>query len=259
MATLVYQLDALASGSLWANDGKTTPASDGGVVAVWSPNASCSVTTDAIQTSNTKRPLYRANYSSSGYPAIEFDGSNDELQCAHSASFSASIYDVFMVMTPVAVGSGDKLIMAKFTNSSWNDGINVSHIGNSLRAGAPGYNELVATNGFTNGVKTMMHSKLKVNLRSLFSIQSNNQIIPVVNTGATAVSTTSTAALCFGGSTPAAGYYSNIAHHEIRIYTGELTLDERLTTLSTLAAKWGLMTAASGGIPIARGMHGGMR
>lgn len=243
---LIYQLDALAASSLWADDAKTTPASDGGVVAVWSPNSFSSVTTDAIQTSNTKRPLYRSNYSSSGYPAIEFDGSNDELQCAHSASFSASVYDVFLVVTPVAVGGGDKLILAKFTNSSWNDGVNINHAGSLIRAGAPDYAQVTASDALVNGVKSLIAVKLKVSDRTLFSVRSDNLVIPVRSTSAAAVSTPSTAALCFGGSTPAGGYYSNMAWHEVRIYTGELSLSDRLSVFATLADKWGLTTLSGG-------------
>lgn len=245
---LVYHLDALAPTSLWADDAKTTAATNGSVVAVWSPNALSSVTTDAIQTSNTKRPLYRTNYSSSGYPAVEFDGSNDELQCAHSASFSASVYDVFFVLTPVAV-SNDRLILTKLTNSSWNDGLNINHNMDTIRAGAPNYNDISVSGALANGVRTLVSIKLKVSDRTLFSVRSDNVIVPVRSTSATAVSTTSTAALCLGGSTPAGGYYSNMAWHEMRIYTGELSLSDRLSVFTTLASKWGLTAAAGASRP----------
>lgn len=243
---LIYQLDALAASSLWADDAKTTPASDGGVVAVWSPNSFSSVTTDALQTSNTKRPLYRSNYVSSGYPAIEFDGSNDELQCAHSASFSASVYDVFFVTTPVAIRSGDKIIFAKVTTGSWNDGLSFNHSSDILRAGAPAYNDLSVSNGLANGVRTLIAVKLKANDRTLFSVRSDNLVIPVRSISATAASTASTTALYLGGHSPTGGYYSAFAWHELRIYTGELSLNDRLSVFETLAAKWGF-TAGSGG------------
>lgn len=254
---LVYQLDALAASSLWADNAKTMAASNGGVVAVWSPNAASAVTTDAIQTSNTKRPLYRSNYASSGYPAVEFDGSNDELQCAHSASFSASVYDVFLVITPVAVGSGDKLIFGKFTNTSWNDGISINHAADLIRAGAPNYNEITVANSLSNGVKTLLSVKLKVSDRTIFSVRSDNLVIPIRSTTAAAVSTSSTAPLCIGGSTPAGGYYSNMAWHELRIYTGELSLSDRLSVFSTLASKWGLTTASGTAAPRMVNVRGG--
>lgn len=253
---LVYQLDALAASSLWADDAKTTAASDGGVVAVWSPNAASTVTTDAIQTSNTKRPLYRTNYSSSGYPAIEFDGSNDELQCAHSTSFSGSVYDLFAVITPIAVGTGDKLIFAKLTNVSWNDGLSMSHNGTTLMSGAAVYNQLSATGGLANGLRTLIYAKLKVSDRAIFSIR-DNLVIPVRSTSATAVSATSTSAFCIGGSTPAGGFFTNTAYHELRIYTDELSLSDRLSVFSTLASKWGLTTAPGTSAPRMVNVRGG--
>jgi len=254
---LIYQLDALAASSLWADDAKTTAASNGGVVAVWSPNAASTVTTDALQTSNTKRPLYRSNYASSGYPAVEFDGSNDELQCVHSASFSGSVYDLFLVVTPVAVGSGDRLMFSKLTNSSWNDGVSMSHTGTTLMSGAPSYSELSAAGALANGVKTLVSVKLKVSDRTLFSVRGDNLVVPVRSTAATSVSATSTAAFCVGGSTPAGGYYANIAIHELRIYTGELSLSDRLSVFSTLASKWGLTTSSGGG-GVSRLVNGGL-
>lgn len=243
MSSLVYQLDALAASSLWADDAKTTAASNGGVVAVWSPNASSAVTTDALQTSNTKRPLYRSNYSSSGYPAVEFDGSNDELQCAHSTSFSASVYDLFLVITPVNT-TGEVFFFGKVTNSNWNDGFTVSRDTTTLRSGSPLYTEMQITGALSAGVKTLVAVKLKVSDRTLIGVRADNFIFPLRSTSASAVSTTSTAALCIGGTTPGGGFYASAAIHELRIYTGELSLSDRLSVFSTLTSKWGLTTAA---------------
>lgn len=256
MSVLAYMVDAFAAASLWADDAVSTPASDGGVVAAWSPNAASAITTNLIQTTNNKRPLYRASYGGSGYPAVETDGVNDELQCAHSASFAASVYDIFLVATPVAVGTGDRLIFAKLTNSSWNDGVSMSHTGTTLMSGAPSYSELSAANALTNGLRTLIYAKLKVSDRTIFSVR-DNLVIPVRSTAATSVSATSTAAFCLGGSTPAGGYFANIAYHELRIYTGEMSLSDRLSVFSTLASKWGLTTASGTSAPRMVNVRGG--
>tara|TARA_R110000868_G_scaffold189551_1_gene432576 strand:+ start:362 stop:1153 length:792 start_codon:yes stop_codon:yes gene_type:complete len=253
---LVYQLDASVAGSLWADDAKTTAATDGGVVAVWSPNASGSVTTDAIQTTNTKRPLYRSNYSSSGYAAIEFDGSNDLLTVAHSTSFNSSVYDMFLVWTPVAIGSGDTMIFGKITNSGWNDGVSMCHSGALVYAGAPNYSDISITSVLSNGLKTMAAVKLKAADRSYLAVRSDNIIFPTRSTLATAPATTSTAVLNIGGpGTAGGGNFTNSAIHELRIYTGEETLSTRLSVYAELAKKWGLTTLST--VPSSGGLIGG--
>lgn len=246
---LVYQLDALAPSSLWADDAKTTAASNGGVVAVWSPNASSSVTTDSIQTSNTKRPLYRSDYSGSGYPAIEFDGSNDELQCAHSALFSSSIYDIFIVLTPIVLGYTDKFVMGKFTNSNWNDGFSITHQGATLRTGSPLYSELSMSTAIAAGVKSLIAARICVGDRSLVSYRNDALLYGKYTTAGGSVSSSSTSALCFGGTTPGGGFYANFACHEIRIYTGGASLIERSVIAHEMADKWGVASPTDFGLP----------
>jgi hypothetical protein len=121
-----------------------------------------------------------------------------------------------------------------------------------------------ASNALAAGVKTLIAVKLKVSARTMIATRGDNLIVPVASTAATAVSTTSTSALFIGGNSSAGGGdYANIAVHEIRIYTGEESLDTRLSVQAELAKKWGLTTLStvpsSGGVQTSRGMNGGMR
>lgn len=246
---LVYQLDAMEPSSLWEDDAKTIAATNGGVVAAWSPNASSAVTTDAIQTSNTRRPLYRSDYSGSGYPAIEFDGVNSELQCAHSVLFSASVYDFFMVLTPISLGVSEKFIFGKITNVNWNDGFTISHQGNSLCAGAPAYNEILLGAAIAAGTKILIAVRLCVGDRSIVSYRNDASLYGKYTASGGAVSSASTSALCFGGSTPGGGFYANFALHEVRIYTGGESLTDRSVIAHALADKWGSASPTDFGLP----------
>lgn len=253
---LLYQLDASVIGTMFSNTGKTTQITDGGGVAAWAaPNGS--VTTDALQSTSGNRATYRANYSSSGYPAVEFDGTNDQFSVAHSASWNVSIIDLFVVLnstnnatlTPFYRG-----IVTKFGTSAWSTGWGCLYALGWLNIGAP---------DFLNHI-----GKAVINQRILCHFHFENRAsgcdqgqcyIGSNNSAATGPGNTS-ADVLIGGAISGA-YNLAGAIHEILVYTGGETDAVILGKKNDLRVKWGLTggVASSGGIPIARGMHGGMR
>lgn len=117
---LLYRLDSRLPGTLWSDTGKTTLVSNGGTVAVWTPSGG-SITDDTTQSTAANRPTYRANYSSSGYPGVEFDGSNDLMSAVDAAGWDVSAITVICAAR-IAVATGDRLVAHKWHNGNWNDG-----------------------------------------------------------------------------------------------------------------------------------------
>lgn len=74
---ILLHFDASDAGSLFTDTAATTAASDGDTVRAWTQQAGASLGGNAIEATNA--PIYRSNYAASGYPALEFDGSNDRL------------------------------------------------------------------------------------------------------------------------------------------------------------------------------------
>lgn len=231
--TLIYKLDASALASIWADDGKTVQASDGSVVAAWT--SSGSLTTDAVQATNGNRPLYRSNYASSGYAGVEFDGvSSDELTVAHDASLNASVYDIWFVITPLRLTGAFQGVFVKSTTSAWNDGISCSINASTIYAGDANFMVLSRELALT---KTLVQIKLKNGDRRLYA----NLVPNVVATAAAVPTSTSTMRIGNGlGGFPFQGVL-----HELRIYTGEETLDTQISVTAELARKWGLSTLST--------------
>jgi len=233
---LLYQLDAAAITTLFSDTGKTTQVTDGGTVAAWTaPNGS--ITTDAVQSTSGSRPTYRANYSSSGYPALEFDGTNDHLSVAHSAAWNVSILEIFLVATFTS-STSYRGVFAKWSTISWNDGWGVAIFNGKFSFGAP---------SFTNAVAKYTDSS-----RILCSIRLEN----AGNGGAFG--------RCFGGSVTGTGpqnnsasvligcgdltgaFYMSGAINEIRVYGGGETDQTIVDVTNTLRRKWGLASVAAG-------------
>lgn len=136
--SLLYKLDARQLGSLWANDAKTVQATDGSVVAVWSPLSGSTITTDLVQTSNTLRPLYRANYNSSGYPGVEFDGANDAMVCAYSSAWAVTSVTCLAVITCRNIVNQEYFLGR--SSSSWTNGWQIANYIGSFHGGGSAYN-----------------------------------------------------------------------------------------------------------------------
>jgi len=118
---LLYRLDALDSANLWANTGKTVPATNGSAVAVWSPSTGSTITDDCTQATATNQPTLSTNYLGSGKTAVVFDGLNDRLLTPSSAAWNPSNITVICAARCSSI-SGDRLFCSKWNESNWNDG-----------------------------------------------------------------------------------------------------------------------------------------
>ena len=246
--SLLWTLNSSLPGTLWADTGKTVAITDGTGVAAVVPAAG-SITTDAQQATSGSRPTYRANYSSSGYPALEFDGTADHLAISHSSNWNVSILDVFAVVTLNSLGF--RGIIGKWTNSSWNDGWGVCTDTVGFVFGAPTY-----TNGsarYTAATRILIYAHFQ-------SVWNWGRFGDYYGGGVIGAGpANNTASVHIGRADPSGAYFLSGAMNELRVYGGGET-DAALTAIRTeMLAAWGLTPDVAGGIPIARGMHGGMR
>jgi len=99
---ILLHYDASDATSLFTDTACTTAASDGNEVKGFTPQADADL---AINLTGTNGPAYAANYSSTGYPALVFDGSNDALLNSSTGMATGQRAFVLIAETWIA-GSG---------------------------------------------------------------------------------------------------------------------------------------------------------
>lgn len=256
---LVYRLDASDTATMWSDTGKTTQITDGTAVATWAPKAGA-VTTDAVQSTLANRPTYRASYLSSGYAAVEFDGSNDFMTIAHSSGWdSTTAYEIVAVVhLPVSAGASTfRVILQKTNTTGWTNGLHFVHHNNTISGGSPSYQQ--------NSMPEIIGERLLVYLRSSTTAGGQG------NLGRTTWPFTWTRANASGNTTPttnteavrlgsgfSSGFHFNGVIHELRVYSGGETAQDITAVWADMASRWGIL-ASGGGMLIHPGMSGGMR
>lgn len=247
---LLYQLDAAAIATLFSDTAKTTQMANGGSVAAWTaPNGS--ITTDAVQSTSASRPTYRSNYASSGYAAVEFDGTDDAMSVAHSVAWNNSIVDMFLVLTSTSLASGTyRGLVGKWTNGSWNDGWGAAYALGNFSSGAPTYSNTIC--------KGLVNSRILIHCHFESGCNGCEQG-PVYGGGLNGTGPASNTASVFIGRADAIGaYHFQGAINEIRIYGGGETDATIINVKNALRAKWGLNSIVSGGSrPLSRLLNSG--
>lgn len=122
---LLLHGDASDSSKLFTDTGGTSAASDGNEVKCLKQSSDASITTAFT---GTNGPTYRANYSSSGYPALEFDGVNDRLGVS-GAGLTVSDFMVLVCFTRIS-GSASTV---------WYRGNNIANIVRQLYSSDSGH------------------------------------------------------------------------------------------------------------------------
>lgn len=257
---LVYRLDASDTATMWSDTGKTTQIADGTAVAAWAPKAGA-VTTDAVQSTLANRPTYRANYASTGYPGVEFDGSNDTMTVAHSTAWnSTSIYEIAAVvyLDTVATPSSFRGIFGKVSASTWSDGFMLSHYQSSIAFGSPLYSQMPVA--ARTGAWLLVYGRAGTSAPVTFRVSREGASVfaPVSVTGSTTTPQTNSTAVSIGFGTGEAGRFDG-AIGEVRVWSGGETAADINAALYDMAVKWGLLASQAAGMLVHPGMSGGMR
>lgn len=249
-ATLITEWSADTASKLYSDTGKTTLVADGGTVAAMVASAGSYVSSDMVQSISGNRPTYRANYSSSGYPALEFDGTNDGMTAAHNAAWNSTDLTVLLVATWIGGTTADRYITGKSSSSSWSDApvIVMSNVDSGkVTGGGTQYNDIKGLT-FTNGTKYLLGLRLLTNRsQQLF----RNNVIWGSNVRTGSPATNSTAWQINGGGA-AGNFFCNIAFHMLQLWDGAMELDQWHSVLRTADVRWGVGAIAalssSGGV-----------
>jgi hypothetical protein len=95
---ILLHYDASDAGSLFSDTSGTTPAVDGGEVECIKPQSDADL---QVNLTNSNGPTYRANYASTGYAALQFDGVNDCLVNATPGLLNERFF-VLCAFTPIS-------------------------------------------------------------------------------------------------------------------------------------------------------------
>ena len=130
---ILLHYDASNAASLFTDTGGTSAASNGNEVKCWKPEVGASL---QVNLTNSAGPVYRSNYASSGYPALEFDGVNDAL--LNSSTGLTTSQKVFILCVFRSLNSFGR-IWGRGNTAVWLSayyGTNAEHIQTSSGTGA---------------------------------------------------------------------------------------------------------------------------
>lgn len=244
---LVYRLDASDITTLFSDAGKTTQVTDGGSVYCWAPKSGSAVTTDAVQATALNRPTYRANYSSTGLPGVEFDGSNDLLGVAHSSGWNTtSIVEIMAVVYADVTSVGAfRPVITKASTGSWNDTFHLTQSNGNWMFGSPTYNQIMLTERAGAWVLLYGRAGNAAPVHFRYSKALSSEFTPIMGSGSTTTPTTNSSNVQIGFGP--GGSYFNGAIGELRVYTGGETVATVEAAMYDLATRWGLMASQGGG------------
>lgn len=124
-SSLLLEWAADQAATIYEDTGGSDTAEDGDSVASWRSTANGSLSLLASQSTALNRPIYRANYASSGYPGIEFDGSNDGLLIPHNSALNITNQTIVMVLKADAI-SAWRFAISRVGDSGWSQGVHVT-------------------------------------------------------------------------------------------------------------------------------------
>jgi hypothetical protein len=117
--------------TIYEDTGGTDQAEDADLVAAWRTTTNGSLSLLSTQSTSGSRPTYRADYASSGYPAIEFDGTDDGLLIPHNAALSITSQTIFIVAKADTI-SNWRMLISKLSSGSWTQGLHIATYGSTL-------------------------------------------------------------------------------------------------------------------------------
>jgi len=226
---LLLHYDASDATKLFSDTGATTLSSDGGATRAIGPQPDATL---QVYLSNTNGPTYRANYASSGYAALEFDGVNDALVNASTGLTAGVRFFVLLVMTPIA-GAG----------TAWSRGTSASHFSRLYISTAPTYlgQSVGGANNFSQSA-TFASGKICLAMTvgdNQNQIDGLGQCIGTQQTGTVSASLAAKFSLAvadFSGLTQ----YGNFAFHELLLIGHNCEWGQVLRGAKILRNKWGI-------------------
>lgn len=233
-SSLMLEWAADEPATIYEDTGGTDAVEDGDAVASWRSTANGSLSLLANQSTLANRPLYRANYASSGFPAIEFDGSNDGLLVPHSTALNITNQTIVIVAKADTL-SAWRMLLSKVGNSSWTNGFHIASYSSS------------AVNFFINTLQLATAQPGTAN-RVIFAIRYNgvsgemwinDSAIGASTFSATLTTNTSDGGIGFAGQS-GGGYYWDGAIQHILWCNGACSRTAMEYVVNALGDRWGI-------------------
>jgi len=225
---ILLHYDASDASSLFSDTAGTTLAVDGGEVECIKPQSTALLQVDLT---NANGPTYRADYSSSGYSALQFNGVNNALANASTGLTAGTNWFALTAFTPLT-GTG----------AIWSRGANSTHFARLFQNTAPNF--LAQSTGATNFSVSLVTSTAKQVL-AIANQSGHNEFnglgFSIGNQTANAVSASiagnfTLGAANFTGLTAFAAF----AFHEVLIIGSSCEWGQVLRAAKIMRNKWGI-------------------
>jgi hypothetical protein len=259
-----------ADQEVYEDTGGTNAAEDTDAVASWGVYAGTLSASLATQSTSGRMPVYASN--DGGYPSLTFSNTNkSSLLLAHSSDWLVSAVSWLAVIKPTKTtvspsGSGNGTIFGK--GSSWtNFGCHISQMISGINTPP---NMFWFHTGYTTRTVIMSTADSAASWQVIWGIADGACIKSGVNRQS-AVRTLQSQTIALGTNAVAIGadadntaYAFTGSMREIAFWDTALSETDMATEVDAAMTRWGISNSVSPpssgcGIPIARGMHGGMR
>lgn len=227
---LLLHYDASDSASLFTDTGGTSAASNGNEVKCWKPASDATLSVNLTESTG---PTYRSNYASSGYAALEFDGTNDRLGNSFTGITGSRM---FVLACVTLIGSSGTI---------WWRGANTSHFLRNYvsAANTPAIQSAGGAGAFFSALPSTVTGRMV--LASVYG-DSQNQLDALgtcfgnKNTGTISGSITSGFYVGAGENSGSQFQPCNMALHEILVVGANCEWGQVIRGAKILRNKWGV-------------------
>lgn len=227
-SNLLMHYMADGASKLFTDTGGTVAANDGDAIKCWKPESDAAWQVNLTETTNG--PAYRANYASSGYKALEFDGSNDVLSNSAPGFSTSQRCHILAAVTPIGA-----------SNTLWHRGSSASHY----------YRALIATTTMgsagSGGTGPTASSLTNAKRVAAYAFHSDCTEVNCYGRSAGNNSDMLTASVsawfvlgAFNTGTPSFSQFGNFALHEIVVVHDDVEWGQVIRGATILRNKWGV-------------------
>lgn len=246
-AAKLFQWDASIAGSIYEDAAATDTAEDADIVLAWEDQCA-----GELLTVVANGPTYRADYASSGYAGLEFDGTNDVLSGAMTGVASGAVLGVLWVGSVLSSAS---TLISRGNSGAWT----------RIYSGTASQQIIQQSAGGSSSSDSRCPTKRSiawltdVGRTQIYCIESSNYNTDSISSQPSVSNTLTLCAL----NTGSPSQFGNCVVHEVVITDSTVGWWDLVECVTVLNDKWGITDpnptpqAAAGGGLLRVGMAGG--